>query len=66
MYPLQSYQFHNKFLAMGDDFVRTEQLMEKYLKKIEKQINDALDGFKKEQILTKKFIESFLKKAIER
>lgn len=51
---------------MGDDFVKTEQLVDKYLKKVEKQINDALDGFKKEGYLTKKFAESFLKKTIER
>lgn len=51
---------------MGDVFVKTEELVDKYLKRIEKQIKDALDCFKNEGFLTKKFTESFQKKATER
>ena len=51
---------------MGDDFVKTEKLVEKYLNSIEKKINDALDGFKRGGVLTKRFAESFSKKAVER
>ncbi|XP_055301607.1 uncharacterized protein LOC129568084 [Sitodiplosis mosellana] len=51
---------------MGDDFVKTEKLVEKYLNNIEKKITDAFYGFKKEGVLTKKFTESFMKKATER
>lgn len=51
---------------MGDDFVKTEELVDKHLKKLEKQLNDAIYSFKKEGIHSKKFIDSFIKKAIER
>lgn len=50
---------------MGDQFVKTEQLREMYVKKIEKQTSDALDNFEKEGVSSKAFIDSFLKKAIE-
>lgn len=51
---------------MGDDFVKTEELVEKYLKKLEKEMINAMDRFKKEGIYSKKFMNSFHKKAIER